>query len=95
MKWGYQFQIIVENRMSRLRQSAFVIADVTEHKPNVFYELGLADGLGKEIVLLAKKGTELPFDITDVPVVFWEGFADFEDDLEERVKQIGSGQGRG
>ena len=74
--------------------AAYVIADVTEPKPNVFYELGIAEGFRKEIILIARKGTALPFDINDFPVVFWDSFGDFEDELEKRVSQIGASQGR-
>ncbi len=89
-----QFKRIIPEIMRQLRQSAFVIVDVTELKPNVFYEPGLADGLGKEMIVTAKEGTELPFDINDIPVLFWEGFTDFEDALEKRVQSIGKSQGR-
>ena len=58
--------------------------DVTEPKPNVFYELGIAEGLRKEIILVAKAGTVLPFDINDFPVIFWDSFSDFEEELERR-----------
>ena len=88
------FKRIVPEIMRQLRQAAFVIADVTEPKPNVFYELGIAEGLRKEIILIAKKETKLPFDINDFPVVSWDSFGDFEDDLEKRVSKIGAWQGR-
>ena len=78
-----------------IRHCAFVIADVTEGKPNVFWELGLAVGLDKEVVVVAKKGTELPFDINDVPVLFWDSFSEFKHKLSRRVGKIASGQGRG
>ena len=86
---------ILPEIMKQVRQSAFVIADVTEHKPNVFYELGFADGVGKEVILVAKKGTVLPFDIQDVPVLFWESFTEFEEELKKLVEKIGTWQGRG
>jgi len=85
---------IIPEIMRQVRQSAFVVADVTEAKPNVFYELGFADGLGKEVILTAKAGTKLPFDIQDIPVLFWESFVEFEEQLEKRVAQIGQWQGR-
>ena len=88
------FKRIIPEITRQVRQSAFVIADVTEPKANVFYELGFADGIGKEMILTAKKGTDLPFDINDVPVLFWESFADFETELKKRVEQIGKWQGR-
>ncbi len=85
---------IIPEITRQVRQSAFVIADVTEQKANVFYELGFADGIGKEVILVAQKGTEVPFDITDVPVLFWDSFADFEEELKKRVEHIGRWQGR-
>lgn len=88
------FKRIVPEIMRQLRQSAYIIADVTEPKPNVFYELGIAEGLRKEIILVAKAGTVLPFDINDFPVIFWDSFSDFEEELEKRVSQIGAWQGR-
>ena len=88
------FKRIVPEIMRQIRQSAYLIVDVTEPKPNVFYELGIAEGLRKEIILVAKAGTVLPFDINDFPVIFWDSFSDFEEELERRVSQIGSWQGR-
>ena len=84
---------IVPEITKQVRQCAFVIADVTEERPNVFYELGFADGIGKEVILVAKEGTKLPFDINDVPVLFWDSFAEFEEELTKRVEKIGSWQG--
>jgi len=66
-----------------IRQSAFVIADVTEYSPNVFYEVGLAKGLGKEVIVTARKGTQLPFDVSDVPVIWW----DIQEELKEALRQ--------
>ena len=104
-KYDYEAQRVDEANLLRrivpeirrqIRQSAFVVADVTEGKPNVFYELGFADGLGKEVIFVAKAGTELPFDIKDEPVVFWgdNSFKEFEEKLKKSVEEIGAWQGR-
>ena len=42
-----------------------VIADVTHVNPNVMWELGYADGLGKTIVILNQDPRSSPFDIAD------------------------------
>lgn len=84
---------IIPEITRQVRQCAFVVADVTEERPNVFYELGFADGVGKEVILVAKAGTKLPFDINDVPVLFWDSFTEFEEELVKRVERIGSWQG--
>ena len=49
-----------------------VLADLTDLNPNVFYELGVRHSLRNGTILLALKGTKLPFDIGDMKVVFYE-----------------------
>jgi hypothetical protein len=102
-KFGYEARRVDESNdrrriipeiMRGIRHSAFVIADVTEHKPNIYWELGLATGMSKEVILVARKGTVLPFDINDVPVLFWDSFADFTEALATRIENIATYQGR-
>jgi hypothetical protein len=71
-----------------IRQSAFVIADLTEPSPNVFYEIGFAKGMGKEVIATAKKGTQLPFDVSDVPIVWWELQEELKAGLRKRIAAI-------
>ena len=74
---------IVPRIEAGIRRSAFVIADVSELGPNVFYEIGYAKGLGKDVILTARKGTELPFDVDDIPTIFWE----IQEDLKEGLRK--------
>jgi hypothetical protein len=41
-----------------LQTVGVVLADITAPNPNVYYELGVADTLGKEVFVLAQKGKE-------------------------------------
>jgi hypothetical protein len=66
-----------------IRGSGIVIADVSEGSPNVFYEVGFARALGKDVIMTARKGTELPFDVGDIPAIFWE----IQDDLKEGLRK--------
>ncbi|MFX0077466.1 MAG: hypothetical protein ACFE96_18640 [Candidatus Hermodarchaeota archaeon] len=43
--------------------SKVFIADLTGLNPNVIFELGLASGLGKEILLITQEDTTIPFDL--------------------------------
>jgi len=85
---------IVPQILAQMKRSAFVVVDVTDAKPNVFYELGFADGAGKEVVMVAKKGTELPFNVADVPVIFWESFEEFKVELRKRLQALAASRGR-
>ena len=55
-----------------IKRAAFVIADVTFQSVNVYYELGFAEALGKDVIVVAKKDTKLPFDTSDIPTMFFE-----------------------
>lgn len=48
----------------RIRDSDFMIADVSEANPNVMVEVGMALGMGKRILLLSKtRSSDLPADL--------------------------------
>jgi hypothetical protein len=76
---------IVPEILERIEHSAFVIADLTELKSNVFFELGYAEGMKKPIVVTAMTGTQLPFDVKDVPTIFWDGQRKLKDDLRAKI----------
>ena len=49
-----------------ITQAGIVVAEVSVPNPNVYYELGLADALGKPIFLFKQAGVALPADIGGV-----------------------------
>lgn len=54
---------IVEQIRTAIRESRICIADVSGSNANVLYELGLAEALGKRVLLIAQAGSKPPFDI--------------------------------
>lgn len=51
---------LIANVIKDLITSAqFVIADLTWEKPNVYHEIGIAQGRDKELILVRKRGTKL------------------------------------
>jgi hypothetical protein len=53
---------IREGLWRSLLQAGVIIADISVPNPNVFFEIGLASGLGKDPLLLKRKDTPLPAD---------------------------------
>lgn len=57
---------ITETVIEELEQADLVIADITGHNPNVFYEIGYRSRAKKPIIHLKAKGESLPFDIAAI-----------------------------
>ncbi len=91
----FTLEKILPRILNGIRHSAFVIADVTETSPNVFYEIGFAEGLGRPIITTAKTGTKLPFDIADTPVTFWNTLDELKSKLEPMINEVKTGLGKG
>jgi hypothetical protein len=79
---------ILPEILERIERAAFVIVDLTGLRPNVFYELGYADGLGKKVVITARDGTELPFDVKDIPTIHWSSQRRLREDLRKRIISV-------
>ncbi|HEX5871377.1 MAG TPA: hypothetical protein VFY65_13210 [Longimicrobium sp.] len=87
-------QRIVPAIMTAIRRSAFIIADVSEPRPNVYYELGYAQALGKNVIVTAAEGTQLPFDIYDLPTIYWDSQTSLEEKLDVEIARLAPQFGR-
>lgn len=63
---------IGQHVIRKLWEADLVIADLTGHNPNVFYELAIAHGWRKPVVHLIAKGETIPFDIVDQRTIFYD-----------------------
>ena len=83
---GIGANTIIDDIKELIETSEFLIIDLTLENPNVYYELGYADGVGnegKDMLLLAREGTTLKFDIQHRRVHFYEEAYDLQNKLKE------------
>lgn len=71
--------------LKRIDQAEVIVCDLTEEKPNVYYELGYATANNKFIILTAKEGTKLHFDIAGYRVVFYKTMWDLKQKLKDEL----------
>lgn len=62
--------IIHSTIVSDIFNAQIVLADLTEHNPNVLFELGLAIAFKKKVVLIRAKGTPAIFDVDNLMRVY-------------------------
>lgn len=56
-------ETILERIYRQIRNSDFIIADMTGQNPNVFYEVGYAHAVGKLCTLITQSAEDIPFDL--------------------------------
>lgn len=56
---------ITEQIIEAIRRADLIVADITGNNPNVMFELGFADALEKQIIVLNQEVSAAPFDIKD------------------------------
>ncbi len=61
--------IITQQVIEAVADADLVIADLTEHNPNVFYELAIRHGLQSALVQVLESSQRLPFDIAQMRTI--------------------------
>src|ERR1700692_118365 len=63
--------------LNELRNAGFVVADLTSERPSCYYELGLAEAMGKKAFLLAVRGTPIHQAASRRSVIFFKDMKEF------------------
>jgi len=72
--------------LESIRDAGMIVADLTNERPNVYFELGYARGLNKTVVTVAREGTMLHFNVADYRCLIYRDRAQLEDVLIRRFK---------
>jgi len=85
-----QFNERIDERIiAGIRESLFLVADVTGHRPAVYFEAGLAMGLGVPVVFTCHRDDldKCPFDTRQYNHVVWESPEDLREKLTTRIRE--------
>lgn len=77
---------INETVINYLKTAPMVIADMTDHNPNAFYELGFRQARELPLVPIIKVGERLPFDVITTRTVFYDTDVAKIEDSKENLK---------
>jgi len=76
----------IQNRMEQIRQARFGIYEISSSSVDSFLELGMALGMGREVLLIYPKGTPLPRSLQALPQVDYENLSELIGKLKRRAK---------
>lgn len=83
---------IIEDIWEQINSARVIIADLTDKNPNVFYEVGVAHTLGKEVVLITQSIEDVPFDLRHLRHILYtytpRGMDTFEQQLRNTLTTI-------
>lgn len=77
---------ITPELLKYIRDSKFVVVDLSHQNNGAYFEEGYAMGLGKPVIQLCKKGIQLHFDIAQKNTIMWEIEKDIVWKLKNRIK---------
>jgi hypothetical protein len=67
----YTAGVIFEEIWNKIQEAQIVISDATGQNPNVFYEMGLAHALGKDVIIITQSLDDIPFDLRHRRVIVY------------------------
>jgi len=83
---------VIQDVVSLIDRSNVVIADCTGRNPNVFYEIGIAHTLGREVILITQSEQDIPFDLRHLRYAKYlnngEGLAALNQRLQTRLADL-------
>ncbi len=79
---------ILEKIYEHLQSARLIVAEVSQHNANVYYELGYAHACKKPVILLTNDLDKAPFDISGFNHIVYENIKDLRTKLNERLKVL-------
>lgn len=92
----YEIGSINDRVIERIYNSDLVIANLTGLNPNVMFEIAIRYSFGKPAIVIAEKGTKLPFDIVDENTISYindpAGAAELKENIRKFTEKIDWGK---
>jgi hypothetical protein len=83
---------IIQDVVALIDRSKVVICDCSGRNPNVFYEIGIAHTLGRDVILITQSESDIPFDLRHLRYVKYlnnsEGLSRLSAQLQAKLADI-------
>jgi hypothetical protein len=93
----WEHHAIVQDIVNLIAKARVVVCDCSGKNANVFYEVGIAHSLGKEVVLIAQSEDDVPFDLRHLRYVRYlpntEGLEALSKAVQGRLHTVTAGTG--
>lgn len=85
--------LITSQIIQRIMEDDLVVADLTEHNPNVFYELAIRHARRKPVIHIISEGEKIPFDVANSRTIYFnhrdlDSVVDSKQKMKEQIKYL-------
>ena len=91
-------QNILADIIQSIKDSDFIVADLSKANPNVYYELGLAHAREKNVIMIVEENTKIPFDLSTYRAIqYGTNFVQMkeaEKNIKKLIKEMQAGKAK-
>lgn len=78
---------IMQDIWKGVASADIILAELTDRNPNVFYELGIAHQMNKQVVLMTRSPDNIPFDLKPLRHIVYDQGNNWEVNLSKHLKE--------
>lgn len=83
---------VIQDVVTLLCRASVVVCDLTGRNANVFYEMGIAHVLAREVIIITQDAHDVPFDVAHIRHVRYlrnrEGLKQLREDVQRRLETL-------
>jgi hypothetical protein len=81
-------EIITSRIIDEIKNSEYLLGDLSGQRPNVYYEVGYAHALGRSVILFTGKDSSIHFDLAAYNCPHYDGLRDLKSKLLKRLETV-------